>query len=189
MAALTGCGGMTGALAYFLDRYQAEVPHKMHSRDTAENGNPEWHRAFESWLTDGDGRWMTHVREDQEVCQHPGVVKGHCPTCDDSGLRVRVRHIYRHPAKRALERLSRQPVPKGRPPLDITLMVLADHDGDIGLTIAALANVYSFMWTRHATRWITYALYRFRAAYGEDAPARVLDRSQSQLDAEAKVAA
>lgn len=176
------------ALQFYLDRYRAEMPGRIHSREIADDGSPQFSHAFESWLTDGDGKWNSHVREDQEVCQHPGIVKGPCSTCDDSGLRVRVRHIYRHPCKRALDRLSKQPVPKGRPPLDITLMCLADHDGNIGLTIAALANVYSYFWSpTKAMRWITGALLAFRAEYREDAPARMLrsEKSLSQLEAEA----
>lgn len=177
---------MTDLLPFFLERYAAEIPTRTHSRETAANGNPEWHRAFEAWLTDGDGKWQTHVREDQDHCSHP-TRENPCPTCEGTGLRIRIRSVYRHPVKRALQQLATIPVPKGRPGLDATLIVLAENDGNIGLTIAALAQQHSYFWQPvKARRWILHALWQFRAAYREDAPAKVLSkRSEAQQIADA----
>lgn len=176
---------MTDAAQFFLDRYQAEVPTKIHSRDTAENGNPEWHRSFESWLTDGEGGWQTHSRDDTEFCNHP-TRETHCSVCDGTGLRVKTRHVYRHPAKWTLEtRLKPLRVAKGRPRLDEVLEVFAANDGDYGLTIAALRSTYSIMWDKRlAVRHIDFALREFQRCYVEQPPTYVPGRSDAQLDAE-----
>jgi hypothetical protein len=178
---------MTEDLAFFLDRLNAEIPQRIHSRETDDGGNPQWHRAFELWLTDGDGRWQTMVRDETEFCNHPTQPNGgHCETCDDSGLRSRVRLTFRNPMKRALHRLGCQPVPKGRPKLNTVLWALAENDGNIDLAIAALRSEYEYFWVeRRARGWITHALFELRHEYREDAPARVLDKSESQNMAEA----
>lgn len=175
---------MTDPAQFFLDRYRSELPSKIHSRDVADDGAPQMAHAFESWLTDGSDRWQTHVSEDQDHCSHP-TRENPCPTCEGTGLRIRIRSVYRHPVKRALQQLATIPVPKGRPRLDTTLIVLAENDGNLGLTIAALAPQYSYFWNPgKARRWITHALWEFRSAYKEDAPARVLHKSESQQQAE-----
>lgn len=174
---------MTDALSFFLDRYLAEVPVRIHSRDTNEGGGPEWHRSFESWLTDGDGKWQTGLYDETEHCQHPTNERP-CPACGDSGLRVRIRHTYRHPVKRTLRVLQSVHVPKDRPRLHVVLEVLAANEGNYILTAQALRSEYAFMWDRErATRFINYALTEFRRCYQEH-PALVTDRSDAQLNAE-----
>ena len=178
-------------VAWFVDRYAAEIPARIHSRETAENGNPEWHKSFESYVTDGDGRWATSGRTDQDFCQHPTLANGDgpCPTCDNTGLREVHRVTFRHPMKRTLHELARLPVPKGRPPLDVVLRALAEHDGDVGFTIAALATTWAFMYQPlKARRWVAHALWECRKTYREDAPAREI-RGISESQSIAEVAA
>lgn len=176
--------GCVSALAFFLDRYKSEIPGRIHSRDTAENGNPDWSHAFESWLTDGEGRWSTSLSEEQTYCEHPTKERP-CPACGDSGLRVRTRHTYRYPAKRALRVLRQIRTPKGRPTLDVLLMALADNEGNYAMTAQALRSQYSVMWEpRRAARLIDFALSEFRRVYRDEPPIHIERRSEAQLNAE-----
>lgn len=194
---------------WFLVRLGAELPVRIHSRDTAENGNPELAHAFLAYITDSDAldgnhgdrpcpdgcrkehRYATVHRTEQDFCNHPTLppgAKGHCPTCTDTGLRVRVRKVYRNPMTRALRQLAAKPVRAGRPPLDVVLWALAANDGNVGMAIASLCSEWAFMWAPHkARRWMCHALYEVRAAYKEDVPAQELrDRiSENQAIAEA----
>jgi hypothetical protein len=182
---------MSDDAQWFLERLSAEMPVRIHSRETDAGGDPAWHRAFELWLTDGEHHWATHVIEDQDYCRHPTTQGGHCETCDDTGLRIRVRHTFRYPAKRALAALDQIVVPKGRPGYGTTLRTLADNAGYIGFTIVTLRAEYSYFWgANKARRWIAESLTEFRRVYREDAPSPALGKSQAQLDAEApKIAA
>ena len=181
---------MTDLIAWFLDRAKAELPSRIHSRDTAENGNPEWHRGFESYITDGEnGHYAAHHRDDQEYCNHPTLTEkegGVCPTCDGSDLRVRTRRLLKHPMKAALGRLSRHPVPSGRPRLDSVLWALLVADGDLGLISAALSPKYACMGSPAFVRtWTMTALIKLRGVYREDVPAKEIRKSESQSIAEA----
>lgn len=62
---------MTDPCVFFLDRVYAEMPQRIHSRDTADDGAPAWAYAFEAYITDGEGHWQTGIREDQDHCNHP----------------------------------------------------------------------------------------------------------------------
>jgi hypothetical protein len=128
------------------------------------------------------------LRQDSDLCSHPTIAdkNGYCPTCDGSGLRTLERHVYRHPLKRALSEIGKRQVPKGRPKLDAVLWELAVHDGNVQMTIAALAMTYAYMWQPvKARRWISHALWELRGVYREDAPTRVIRKSESQSIAEA----
>ena len=179
---------MNEAIEWFLVRLAAEIP-RMHSRDTGADGDPELHPSLVAYIDDGwNAAWGTIHRDDTDLCAHPTITdsKAHCPTCDDTGLRVRSRKVYRRPMKRALSELGARRVPTNRPRLDDVLWVLAEHDGNVGLTLAALAQRSAFMARPGpARRWLGHALWALRRAYKEDAPARIIDKSQAQIDAEA----
>ena len=179
---------MIEATTWFLDRLYAELPARIHSRDTNEAGGPEWHHTFAAYVSDGErNRWQSAYRLDTESCNHPGVTKGHCATCGDTGLRSLDRVKFRHPMKRSLAILGKRPVPKGRPPLDAVLWALAAQDGNVDLAILSLANEWAFMWQyTKARRWVAHALWELRRVYVEDVPAReIRGKSESQAIAEA----
>jgi hypothetical protein len=178
---------MTPDVQWFLDRLQAEMPTRIHSREVDDGGSPQWATAFASWLSD-NGQ-MTTISVETDFCHHPtlGGKPGHCPTCDDSGLRERHRHTLRRPMKAALRRVSSIPVPAGRPKLHSVLLVLGANGGDFGFTARALAADYAYMARpMQANYWIAIALAAVRSRYREDVPAReIRDKSESQSIAEA----
>lgn len=165
-------------IEWFLDRLRAEVPQRLHSRETDDGGYPQWHGSFTAWMLDGE-----EVRDEQDICYHPTLIgKGHCETCDDTGLRIRTRQLYRNPMKRAVRKIGQQPVPKGRPKLDVVLWSLARHDGNVEMAIEALRLESAYMWNvRKARGWIDHALWELRAVYREDAPARIIKSEQQQI--------
>ncbi len=173
---------------WFLPRFQAEVPSRTHSRDTAENGNPELAHAFLNYVSDGEkGHWHDTVSESQDYCIHPTVIRGHCPTCDDTGLRVITRQHYRRPMKRALWLLGRQNVPTGRPRFDTVLWALGVAEGNWQMAAANLSTEYGCMADLgFAGSWTYAALLKLRSTYREDVTARVLrGKSEQQQIAEA----
>ena len=177
--------------ATFVERFRAEIPARLHSRDTSEGGTPEFHRGFLAYLTDGErGRFATHVTDETDHCQHPTLAPGDsdCPTCEGTGLRTVTRHSYRVPVKRALYKLHGWKVPPGRPPFDTLLWTLGCADGDLGITMGILAAQYPMMADYgFAYAWTLTALRSWQRVFTVDAPAKVLrrDKSENQLAAEA----
>lgn len=180
---------MTPDTEWFLARLQAEMPSRIHTRETDDGGAPQWAAQFQSWLTD-NGQ-MTTVTVEQDYCHHPtlGGKAGHCEVCDDSGLRERHRHVLRRPMKAAIRRCGKVDVPPGRPKLDAVLWCLGANGGDFGLTAQALAANHAYMARpSQAMYWIAVALAAVRSRYREDVPARVLPKSESQQIAEVAAA-
>ena len=42
---------LSALLAWYREEVDAAIPQRIHSRDTADDGAPEWHGAFRTWLT------------------------------------------------------------------------------------------------------------------------------------------
>lgn len=154
---------MTPDVKWLCDTLRAEIPARIHSRDTDAGGDPAWSHDFESYLFSPNATLYA---------------------TDDDLWPTRLRY----PMKRALAELARKPVPKGRPRLDTVLWTLAAHDGNAEMAIAALkvSNAYMHQPAK-ARRWVSHALYELRRVYREDAPGRALrvTKSDAQLDAEA----
>jgi len=153
----------------FLERARDELPARLHTRELDAGGAPEWSRGFSAYLSDNGS--ATAIVESQDFCNHPTLTdaKAHCPTCDDSGLRVRVRHVHRHPMKSALTRLSKMPVPFGRPRFDKVLWALLVSDGNLGMVRSMLSAEYACMGDEaFAERWTATALLKLRRVYRED---------------------
>jgi len=59
---------LSALIAWYRDEVDATIPQRIHSRDTAEDGDPEWHSAFRRWLTahpaaeDRDGQLLSPLR-------------------------------------------------------------------------------------------------------------------------------
>lgn len=176
-------------IVWFLDRFKAEIPNRTHSRDTADDGSPALAHAFEAYVTDGErGKWHETVSDSMDICNHPTLPsKGHCPTCDDTGLRIVTRQHYRRPMKRALAMVGKHSVPMGRPRFDRVLWALALADGNWQMAATTLSAEYGCMAEPgFAGSWTSVALLKLRSTYREDVPARVIrGRSDAQLNAEA----
>jgi hypothetical protein len=165
---------------WFTDRYYGEVPLRLTSRDIADDGAPNWSRAFYRYVTHTG---KPQIIEEQEACPRHAMP---CDFCDGSGLRRRERLVDPFPMKSALWRVGKVPVPKGRPDFRAVLLVLASNMGNVALASAALAADCAYMADqRMATLWILTALKKVKAAYREDVPARVLRKSEAQSIAEA----
>lgn len=70
---------LTDLLAWFRTEVEQAIPQRIHSRDTAEDGDPEWHAAFRAWLTmhpateDRDGELRSPLRYALWVMGGPGA--------------------------------------------------------------------------------------------------------------------
>lgn len=169
----------------FCERFSAELPVRIHSRDTDSGGDLDLHPAFLSYVIDGEQGWQTERGTDLIDCPHPTVVNNaHCDVCDDTGYRPRFRRSYRRPIKRALRLVSQTWVPKDRPRLDVLLVSLAYNDGNVAATAQALRPSYSYMWSiPRAERFVDYALKELRRVYRDEEDSR--PRSEAQQIAEA----
>ncbi|HUS17835.1 MAG TPA: hypothetical protein VM536_22800 [Chloroflexia bacterium] len=176
----------------FCDRFRDELPARIHSRDVSEGGGPEWHRGFTRYISDGErGQFSSHVTDEQDHCNHPTLRQAQtdardCAVCEGTGLRVVTRHLYRFPVKRSLWKLHAWKVPAGRPPFDTLLWALGCADGDLGMTAGSLAPKYPRMADPvFARTWTMTAISCFQRVFREEAPAKVLRKSESQSIAEA----
>lgn len=159
---------MTADILWFVTGLRGEIPVRMVSRDLDDDGSPALAAALEAYITDGEPCYAQ--------CRHDHWSKTSTDLWND---------LYMRPFKRALGIVALRPVPKGRPALHIVLKTLARHDGNVDMTVSALAADYAFMASpAKARRWIGHALWMLRTVYREDAPSRELRRkSEAQLDA------
>jgi hypothetical protein len=175
-----------GLTDWFIERARAELPMRIHSRDTDDGGYPQWHPSFTSYINDNG--YGTTVEDEQVYCYHPiGKVNGHCEVCDDTGLRIITRSRKARPMKAALLRIGKMPVPSYVPGYQAACWALLVNDGNIAMAGDSLSPTWVIMGNPGlCLRWTHIALKKLKAAYREDVPARELrDRSDAQLDAEA----
>jgi len=65
---VTHPSSLSALLAWYRAEVGATIPQRIHSRETAEDGDPEWHNAFRRWLTahpsaeDRDGQLVSPLR-------------------------------------------------------------------------------------------------------------------------------
>ena len=82
--------------------------------------------------------------------------------------------------KSALTRLSKMPVPYGRPRFDKVLWALLVADGNLGMAMQALSGEYACMGnTAFAERWTATALLKLRGVFREDVGYRGISENQS----------
>lgn len=178
-------------IGWYLPRFQAEIPNRTHSRDIADDGAPALAYGFEAYVTDGErGKWHETVSDSMDICNHPTLPgKGHCPTCDDTGLRIVTRQHYRRPMKRALAMIGKIAVPAGRPKLDTVAWALALADGNWQMAAANLSSEYACMADPgFAGSWTYVALLKLRSTYREDVSPRELRRVVDNKQATAEAA-
>ena len=65
---MTHPSSLSALLAWFRTEVESAIPRRIHSRETAEDGDPEWHAQFRTWLTahpaqeDRDGQLVSPLR-------------------------------------------------------------------------------------------------------------------------------
>lgn len=195
------------------ERWEAETPLRLHRRaiwadDSGGSalGSPAWANEFKGWIEgspdaarneDVVGEHCIHPRQSakdrkhlQDALLNARPTDGlRCPDCDETGLRAQTRRFYRWPMRATLARIADERVPKGRPPHDAVIWQLALNEWSAGAAAASLARDYPLMAdaaTAHDV--IVTALSLCRRKFREEAPSRVIDKSQAQVNAEAAAA-
>jgi hypothetical protein len=126
---------------WFLETLRSEgaVPQRLHAREVAEDGSPEWHREFWRWLTRSPADVVSAT--ERTSCPHPitlGRPDG-CGLCGGLGVVEGTVTRWKWPLWRALRNLRRSE--KGRRHLVILARIAAGMAVEEGDARAALAAV------------------------------------------------
>jgi len=164
-----------------------DFPERLHQRAISGDGSPAWSREFLEWMTSSP--FAIKTVETREPCDHNGNEPSRCSQCalfaDDgaivasTGQRVKRSVLYRHPARAALARLAKLPVPSGFPPLDQTV-ILATRSG---FSVPLMSDLFpALSGDDRALRHVVVALRRFRAIYTVEPPVRWHQRLRTDCD-------
>jgi hypothetical protein len=164
-----------------------DFPERLHQRAISGDGSPQWSREFMAWLTGSP--FAVKTVETREPCDHSGTDAGSCSSCavfaDDgsilssTGQRVKRSVLYKHPARAALARLAKLPVPPGFPALDQTVILSTRS----GFSVPHLVMLFpALSGDDRALRHVVVALRRFRAVYTAEPPVRWHRRLRTDCD-------
>ena len=165
-------------LVVFARERLEELPSRIHAaRALADDGSPAWAREFSTWISSSP--YALRSVETREPCDHGGKQEQGCESCAvfgedgrviaNTGHRIKRATLYRWPARAALARMAKLPVPEGFPSLPEALSLAAR----VGFAPIYMVDRYPAVADEgRAARHALVALRRFKALYTAEPPVR-----------------